>query len=151
MTTVVAHPADVTAPCTSNGGNVSTNAPPAAVFRSSPFLDSKPIGPPPNASAPGPIGPVNAVFANVNNNGRPPVSNVQTPPYHNHFRQQDSNGPQVVAVRGKTDPAMAPYICAKCNKKIVDRYLLEALEKYWHEDCLKVHNHIFPILRFLRA
>ncbi|KAL8169882.1 UNVERIFIED_CONTAM: Protein with similarity to mammalian ELMO [Gekko kuhli] len=27
--------------------------------------------------------------------------------------------------------------CAGCNRKIKDRYLLKALDKYWHEDCLK--------------
>ncbi|XP_006817234.1 LIM domain only protein 3-like isoform X2 [Saccoglossus kowalevskii] len=27
--------------------------------------------------------------------------------------------------------------CAGCKKKIKDRYLLKALEQYWHEDCLK--------------
>ncbi|XP_058401902.1 rhombotin-1 [Diceros bicornis minor] len=27
--------------------------------------------------------------------------------------------------------------CAGCHRKIKDRYLLKALDKYWHEDCLK--------------
>ncbi|KAL5006695.1 hypothetical protein ScPMuIL_015501 [Solemya velum] len=27
--------------------------------------------------------------------------------------------------------------CAGCQKKITDRYMLKALEQYWHEDCLK--------------
>jgi hypothetical protein len=27
--------------------------------------------------------------------------------------------------------------CAGCQSKIADRYLLEAMGKYWHEDCLK--------------
>ncbi|XP_078452897.1 LIM domain only protein 3 isoform X1 [Lampetra fluviatilis] len=30
-----------------------------------------------------------------------------------------------------------PKGCAGCNRKIKDRYLLKALDKYWHEDCLK--------------
>ncbi|XP_026101309.1 LIM domain only protein 3-like, partial [Carassius auratus] len=37
-------------------------------------------------------------------------------------------------------PAQAghqPKGCAGCNRKIKDRYLLKALDKYWHEDCLK--------------
>lgn len=65
---------------------------------------------------------------------------AQTPPYHqdnNNFVIRNSSN-AMATVRGKTDPAMAPYLCARCNKKIVDRYLLEALDKYWHEDCLKV-------------
>ncbi|VEN53923.1 unnamed protein product [Callosobruchus maculatus] len=27
--------------------------------------------------------------------------------------------------------------CAGCGKRIVERYLLKALDLYWHEDCLK--------------
>lgn len=27
--------------------------------------------------------------------------------------------------------------CAGCKKAISDRFLLKALEQYWHEDCLK--------------
>lgn len=151
MTTVVPHSQDVTAPCTSqsqpptplsssssssnaNNNNNNNN------FRSSPFLDSGGVK---TIATPGP-GPAGAAFAPATANpanGRPPMSNAQTPPYHhNHFRQQQpqQQDTAAVAVRGKTDPAMAPYMCAKCNKKIVDRYLLEALDKYWHEDCLKV-------------
>ena len=30
-----------------------------------------------------------------------------------------------------------PKECAGCGKKIQDRYLLRALDMYWHEDCLK--------------
>ena len=30
-----------------------------------------------------------------------------------------------------------PQECAGCGKKIQDRYLLKALDTYWHEDCLK--------------
>ena len=30
-----------------------------------------------------------------------------------------------------------PQECAGCGKKIQDRYLLKALDMYWHEDCLK--------------
>ncbi|KAL4224840.1 Protein with similarity to mammalian ELMO [Mactra antiquata] len=27
--------------------------------------------------------------------------------------------------------------CSGCKKNIIDRYLLKALDQYWHEDCLK--------------
>jgi len=30
-----------------------------------------------------------------------------------------------------------PQECAGCGKKIHDKFLLKALEMYWHEDCLK--------------
>uniref|UniRef100_A0A8C7K3W1 LIM domain only protein 3 n=1 Tax=Oncorhynchus kisutch TaxID=8019 RepID=A0A8C7K3W1_ONCKI len=33
-------------------------------------------------------------------------------------------------------PDTKPKGCAGCNRKIKDRYLLKALDK-WHEDCLK--------------
>lgn len=29
-------------------------------------------------------------------------------------------------------------ICAACSSQIVDRFMLKALGKFWHEDCLKV-------------
>lgn len=30
-----------------------------------------------------------------------------------------------------------PQECAGCTKPITERYLLKALDMYWHEDCLK--------------
>ncbi|CAB1331660.1 unnamed protein product [Coregonus sp. 'balchen'] len=30
-----------------------------------------------------------------------------------------------------------PRVCAGCNRRIMDRFMLEALDRYWHEDCLK--------------
>ncbi|GLD47989.1 rhombotin-1-like protein [Lates japonicus] len=30
-----------------------------------------------------------------------------------------------------------PRGCAGCNGKIRDRFMLQALDRYWHEDCLK--------------
>lgn len=30
-----------------------------------------------------------------------------------------------------------PHFCAKCDKQIQDRYFLNALNLFWHEDCLK--------------
>lgn len=36
------------------------------------------------------------------------------------------------------DPTpMIPKECAGCGKRIVERYLLKALDIFWHEDCLK--------------
>lgn len=29
-------------------------------------------------------------------------------------------------------------VCAGCNLNIKDKYVLKALDKYWHEDCLKL-------------
>jgi len=35
-------------------------------------------------------------------------------------------------------PPAEPFLCAGCGRKIVDRFMLQALDKLWHEDCLKV-------------
>uniref|UniRef100_A0A673H8I6 LIM domain only protein 3 n=2 Tax=Sinocyclocheilus rhinocerous TaxID=307959 RepID=A0A673H8I6_9TELE len=44
-----------------------------------------------------------------------------------------NQGIQMLSVQ----PDTKPKGCAGCNRKIKDRYLLKALDKYWHEDCLK--------------
>ncbi|XP_069819703.1 LIM domain only protein 3 isoform X2 [Dendropsophus ebraccatus] len=46
---------------------------------------------------------------------------------------QMGTGIQMLSVQ----PDTKPKGCAACNRKIKDRYLLKALDKYWHEDCLK--------------
>ncbi|KAG5212470.1 hypothetical protein JEQ12_014899 [Ovis aries] len=46
---------------------------------------------------------------------------------------EDNKGIQMLSVQ----PDTKPKGCAGCNRKIKDRYLLKALDKYWHEDCLK--------------
>ncbi|CAG0909817.1 unnamed protein product, partial [Darwinula stevensoni] len=38
---------------------------------------------------------------------------------------------------GLSKAAAGPHPCASCGKKITDRYLLKAMDLYWHEDCLK--------------
>ncbi|CAF96744.1 unnamed protein product, partial [Tetraodon nigroviridis] len=43
------------------------------------------------------------------------------------------DGIQMLSVQ----PDTKPKGCAGCNRKIKDRYLLKALDKFWHEDCLK--------------
>ncbi|OBS67922.1 hypothetical protein A6R68_03537 [Neotoma lepida] len=47
--------------------------------------------------------------------------------------QRDISSIQMLSVQ----PDTKPKGCAGCNRKIKDRYLLKALDKYWHEDCLK--------------
>ena len=32
----------------------------------------------------------------------------------------------------------SPHYCAGCNDKIFDQWILMALEKSWHENCLRV-------------
>ncbi|KAF3816292.1 hypothetical protein GH733_014465 [Mirounga leonina] len=45
--------------------------------------------------------------------------------------------PSVCIQMLSVQPDTKPKGCAGCNRKIKDRYLLKALDKYWHEDCLK--------------
>ncbi|PWA20022.1 hypothetical protein CCH79_00016103 [Gambusia affinis] len=49
-----------------------------------------------------------------------------------------ADGSAVLSIQMLTvQPDAKPKGCAGCNRKIKDRYLLKALDKYWHEDCLK--------------
>lgn len=42
-----------------------------------------------------------------------------------------------MSVKAEPQKTSGPQECAGCGKKIQDRYLLKALDMYWHEDCLK--------------
>lgn len=39
--------------------------------------------------------------------------------------------------RSATQSLPAPVDCCSCHKPIRERYLLKALDQFWHEDCLK--------------
>jgi len=43
----------------------------------------------------------------------------------------------IMAVKEDCGKIGGPQECAGCGKKIHDKFLLKALEMYWHEDCLK--------------
>lgn len=45
---------------------------------------------------------------------------------------------QVSTPLRKLENVTEPVPCAACGAHILDRYLLEAIDKYWHEDCLRV-------------
>ncbi|XP_076062314.1 uncharacterized protein LOC143037671 [Oratosquilla oratoria] len=45
--------------------------------------------------------------------------------------------PNKMAMKPEAERNTNPQDCAGCGKRINDRYLLKALELYWHEDCLK--------------
>lgn len=34
-------------------------------------------------------------------------------------------------------PGNGPRECAGCGKRITERFLLKAIDRFWHEDCLK--------------
>lgn len=42
-----------------------------------------------------------------------------------------------MSVKAEPQKTAGPQECAGCGKKIQDRFLLKALDMYWHEDCLK--------------
>lgn len=49
--------------------------------------------------------------------------------------QQDENKYSLSStVTGNTGGAR---LCAQCGKVITERFLLKAMERFWHEDCLK--------------
>ncbi|CAB3364291.1 Hypothetical predicted protein [Cloeon dipterum] len=62
---------------------------------------------------------------NVNNNiGPGGMGGMGSPTSHMHPGQGGGGGPQI-------------KVCAGCGGKIVERYLLYSLDRYWHNGCLK--------------
>ena len=53
------------------------------------------------------------------------------PSNHHHPQQQQQQQ------QHQQQPVIISHLCAGCGQLIKDRYLLQALESYWHEDCLK--------------
>src|SRR5262249_6868293 len=49
-----------------------------------------------------------------------------------------SQQPPAVKVENGGTTELSSHNCAGCQCRIADRYMLEALGKFWHEDCLKV-------------
>jgi len=61
-------------------------------------------------------------------------SNLQYPAPHLLHQRQRAQQP---AGGGRWDGGAAMQECAGCGCVISERYLLRALDRYWHEDCLK--------------
>src|SRR6218665_515379 len=40
-------------------------------------------------------------------------------------------------MQSRVSPKTPPPECAGCHKPILERFLLKALDRVWHEDCLK--------------
>ena len=65
-----------------------------------------------------------------------PTSNLQYP--SNPLQQRQRAQQQAVPVgSSRWDGAAGMQECAGCGCVISERYLLRALDRYWHEDCLK--------------
>ncbi|EFB17284.1 hypothetical protein PANDA_004271, partial [Ailuropoda melanoleuca] len=77
--------------------------------------------------------------------GRPAEARPESAPFSRPSRAAAGHGAPEMMVLDKEDgvpmlsvqPKGKQKGCAGCNRKIKDRYLLKALDKYWHEDCLK--------------
>ena len=54
-----------------------------------------------------------------------------------HYPAPLERAQQPAAAVGRWDAGAAMQECAGCGCVIAERYLLRALERYWHEDCLK--------------
>jgi hypothetical protein len=62
-------------------------------------------------------------------------------PSNQHLPLSASSGQQqqqqmMLGVQQQQQPVIS-HLCAGCGQLIKDRYLLQALDSYWHEDCLK--------------
>ena len=91
--------------------------------------------------------PVVGVTHNNNNNndfsmkdGKSPATNKQQVFYGGY--NTGNTGPAVTATEvAQTSPAgqNGAHVkqCAGCGVKIIDRFLLHAMDKYWHTGCLK--------------
>ena len=64
-----------------------------------------------------------------------PTSNLQYPAAHPLHQRQRAQQP--AAAVGRWDGGSGMQECAGCGCVIAERYLLRALDRYWHEDCLK--------------
>ncbi|KAI9554728.1 hypothetical protein GHT06_020004 [Daphnia sinensis] len=58
-------------------------------------------------------------------------------PISPHRHQHNNNNNSVHHHHHPQLPAVISHLCAGCGHLIKDRYLLQALDSYWHEDCLK--------------
>lgn len=65
---------------------------------------------------------------NINNNNPPNPAQQPHPQQHQHPGTQHSVQMQQQGQQ---------QTCAACKKAIRERYLLKAMEQFWHEDCLK--------------
>lgn len=55
----------------------------------------------------------------------------------NSKQKQVSRSVNIVNNNTTQSSSSTPAECFNCHKPIRERYLLKALDQYWHEDCLK--------------
>jgi len=74
-------------------------------------------------------GTANLVAA-LNDNGKPGMNN-------NNNNNNNTISATISNNNNNNDGGAVPKVCAGCGTKIVDRFLLHAMERYWHTGCLK--------------
>ncbi|XP_030767869.1 LIM domain only protein 3 isoform X1 [Sitophilus oryzae] len=71
-----------------------------------------------------------------NHHQHPAYTNSGTPtPDGPHHQQQHSNNSSIANNNNNNNGTVK--VCAGCGGKIVERFLLHALDRYWHNGCLK--------------
>ena len=82
-------------------------------------------------------------YINMVNNGMypSPTSMPPTPPIEQRVPINGTmvlpNGSGGMPVQTLNNTQKGPMLCSGCNGKILDRYLLGAMDRYWHQACLK--------------
>jgi len=54
-------------------------------------------------------------------------------PHHHHLNSNNNNNNN----NSNNNNCPTVKVCAGCGGKIVERFLLHALDRYWHNSCLK--------------
>ncbi|XP_039280956.1 LOW QUALITY PROTEIN: paxillin homolog 1 [Nilaparvata lugens] len=57
--------------------------------------------------------------------------------HHHHHHMNNNNNNNSTSNNNNNQNCAAVKVCAGCNGKIVERFLLHALDRYWHNSCLK--------------
>lgn len=65
------------------------------------------------------------------------VTQPQQQHQSHHLQQQQQQQPSQQLQQQTNSTMPIRHECFACKKPITDRYLLKAIDKYWHEDCLK--------------
>ncbi len=74
----------------------------------------------------------------LNHHGSGPnsLSNYHHHHHYHHFLNNNSNNNNSNN-NGSSNQNSMSAVCAGCNSKIMDRYLLKAMDQHWHHRCLK--------------
>lgn len=69
---------------------------------------------------------------------QPPPAGMHHPlHHHHHHHHMNNNNNNNNTTNNNNQNCATVKVCAGCGGKIVERFLLHALERYWHNGCLK--------------